>query len=204
MRECRAKRDTYRVRGNALVKKAIEIEKLTGCLVKLRVLPTWKHGKVYEHISEEFEDTNFNRSNAAASTSYTNDLMHVTPVKKARKRPGETSARSKGVLYNPNICQICRIRHESKADIETDSPWINCGSKSCKWWVHSRCLSIYYENSDNGEQWFEKWAESYYFCRQHPPNVAAIEWDKDKNEELVIKTKKSLKAAIKKKLSKSK
>ena len=125
--------------------------------------------------------------------------MHVTPVEKARKRPGETSARSKGVLYDPNICQICHIRHVSEADIETDG-----GSKSCKWWVDSRCLGIYYENSDNGEWRLEKWAESHYFFRQHLPNVAAIEWDKDKYEEVVIKTKKSLKAAIKKKLSKSK
>ena len=132
LREGRAKRDTYQVRGNALAKNAIEIEKLTGCLVKLRVQPTWKHDKVYEHISEEFEDTDFNRSNVTASTSYTNDSMHVTPVEKARKRPGETSVRSKGVLYDPNICQICHIRHESEADMETDFPWINCRSKSCK------------------------------------------------------------------------
>ena len=190
LREGRAKRDTYRVRGNALVKKAIEIEKLTGCSVKLRVQPTWKHGQVYEHISEEFEVTDFNRCNVTASTSYTNDSMHVSPVKKARKQPKETSARSKGVLYDPNICQICRLRHESEANIETDSPWINCGSKSCKWWVHSRYLGIYYENSDNGEQRLGKWAETHYFCRQHLPNVAGIGWDKDKNEEVVIKIKK--------------
>ena len=146
----------------------------------------------------------FNRCNVIAFTSYTNDSMHVSLVKKARKQPGETSARSKGVLYDPNICQICRLRYESEANIETDSPWINCGSKSCKWWVHSRCLGIYYENSDNGERRLGKWIESNCFCRQHFPNVAGIGWDKDKNEEVVIKTKKSLKAAIKKKLSKSK
>ena len=127
LREGRAKTDTYQVRRNALVKNAIEIEKLTGCLVKLRVQPTWKHKD-----KEEFEDTDFNRSNVTASTSYTNDSMHVTSVEKARKRPGETSARSKGILYDPNICQRCHIRHESEADIETDFPWINCGSKSCK------------------------------------------------------------------------
>ena len=85
-----------------------------------------------------------------------------------------------------------------------DSPWINCRSKGCKWWVHSRCLGIYYESSDNREQQLERWAKSHYYCKQDPPNVAAIGWDKDKNEEVVIKTKKSLKAVMKKKISKNK
>ena len=196
LREGRTKRDTYRVRGNALVKKAIEIENLTGCLVKMKVQPAWKHGKVYEHISEGFENPDFNRTNVTASTSYADDSLHVKPVKKTRKRHGGTSTTSK---YDPNICQIYRLRHESEADIETDSSWINCRSKGCKWWVHSRCLSIYYENSDNRERRLEKWAESHYYCRQHLPTVAAIGWDRDKNEEVVIKTKKLLKAAIKKK-----
>ena len=73
------------MRGNALVNKAIKIENLTGCLVKLKVQPSWKHGKVFEHISEVFEDADFNKSDVTASTSYKDDSMHVTPVKKARK-----------------------------------------------------------------------------------------------------------------------
>ena len=184
------------------LKKQLKLKVLAGCLVKLKAQPTWKHGKVYEHISEGFEDADFNRTNVTASTSYADDLLHVMPVKKARKQPGETSTTSK---YNPNIYQICHIRHESKADIETDSPWINCRSKSCKCWVHSRCLGIYYENSDNREYRLEKWTESLYYCRQNLPSVAAIGWNRNKNEEVVIKTTKILlKAAIKKKISKNK
>ena len=83
-------------------------------------------GQVYEHISEGFEDTDFNRNNVTASTAYADDSLHVTSVKKPRKHPREASTTSKkGVLYNPNICQVYRIRHESKADLETYSPWIN-------------------------------------------------------------------------------
>ena len=178
---------------------------MTGCLVKLKVQPSWKHGKVFEHISEVFEDADFNRSDVTASTSHKDDSMHVTPVKKARKWPGEASSTTKkGLLFHTNIYQICRIRHESEVDIETDSPWINCRSNGCKWWMHSRCLGIHYENSDNGEQRLERWTESHYYCRQHLPNVAAVGWDKEKNKEVVIKTKKSLKAAIKKKIIQSK
>ena len=89
-------------------------------------------------------------------------------------------------------------------DIEADSPWINCRSNGCKWWMHNRYLGIHYENSDNGERRLERWTESHYYCRQHLPNVAAVGWDKEKNKEVVIKTKKFLKAAIKKKIIQSK
>ena len=161
LKEGRAKRDTYQVRWNALVKKAIEIENFRSCLVKLKIQPTWKHGKVYEHIAEGFKDADFNRTNATASMPYIDDLLQV---KKARKQPGETPTTSK---YYLNIYQKCWIRHESKADIEMDSPWINCRNKGCKWWLHSRCLCIYYENSDKGERRLESWAENHYYCRQH-------------------------------------
>ena len=109
----------------------------------------------------------------------------------------------KGLLHDPNICQICRIRDESEVDIETDSSWINCRSNGCKWWMHSS-LGIHYKNSDNGERWLERWVESHYYCRKRLPNVATIGWDKEKKEEVIIKTKRSLKAAIKKKTSQSK
>ena len=111
--------------GITPVKKAIEIENLTGWLVKLKFQPTWKHGKVYEHILERFEHADFNRSDVTASTSYADDSMHVTLVKNSRKQPGEASTTiKKELLYDPNIFQVCRIRHESEADIETDFSWI--------------------------------------------------------------------------------
>ena len=60
-----------------------------------------------------------------ASTSYADDSMHVTLVKNSRKQPGEASTTiKKELLYDPNIFQVCRIRHDSEADIETDFSWI--------------------------------------------------------------------------------
>ena len=116
LRESRAKRDMYRVRGDALVKKAIKMENLTDCLAKLKVEPIWKDRKAYEHKSERFECPDFNRSNVTASMSYMDDSLHVTSVKKARTQPGKKTT-NKGVLYNQNVCQLSHVKHESKADI---------------------------------------------------------------------------------------
>ena len=195
MREGKAKRDTYRVRGEKMLLKAQEIEQVTGCIVHLKIKPTWKNGREFSHNGEAF-NVDFNSS--STSTAYLEDSAHVTPVK---KKPAMSSE-----IIEKNICQLCRIEYMSEADVETDSPWISCAHKTCDWWVHSRCVGIFYDNTDSGERRLEMWAGSHYYCRKHIPKVAAVGWDKEQNKEVVVKKKqqpkKSLKEAIKKKMSK--
>ena len=62
-----------------LLRKQLKL-KFDDCLVKLKTQPTWKNGKVYENMSEGFEDEDFNRSDVTTSTSYVDDSMHVPSV----------------------------------------------------------------------------------------------------------------------------
>ena len=135
-----AKRDTYYIRSEALIEKAEEVDHLTGCVVRLVILPKFQEVQdcstnSHQQPIPEFElsDTSFNSS-------------HVTPKK---------SKKTAKVRVNENICSICHIEWETEEDVSTDSVWINC-NKECSWWVHTRCIGIHYENTDKGKKELEK------------------------------------------------
>ena len=77
LKEVRARRDTYHVIGNAFVKKAIEIEGLTGCLGKLK-----------------------GESDLEKHQQYQTRRFYAIKI----------------------FARYVRIRHESEAEIEKDSP----------------------------------------------------------------------------------
>ena len=148
-----AKRDTYYIRSEALIKKAEEIDLLTGCVVRLEILPTWPRGSTKRYVSAKFQEAQDCSTNShqqpipefeLSDTSF--NSSHVTPKK---------SKKIAKVRVNENICSICHIEWETEEDVSTDSVWINC-NKECSWWVHTRCIGIHYENTDKGKKELEK------------------------------------------------
>ena len=69
-------------------------------------------------------------------------------------------------------------------------------SVDCDWWVHNRCLNIYYESSDAGEK---TWAKKD-FCQKHMPDMKKVGWDKELQQDVVLpsNSKKFLKKVIQK------
>ena len=139
------------------LKKAKELEEITGCIVNLQITPTWEKG-VQKLYHKEGHQTDFNcdrdLNTSRASDTSTGYITHETP-----KKQQKTKLKLKD---SENICRICRIIWESKEDQESDSVWIDCMGKvrkckkkcnhQCNRWVHNRCANIYYENTDAGER----------------------------------------------------
>ena len=111
-----------------------------------------------------------------------------------------------------NICRIYKIVRESKEDEESDSFWIGCVEKVCKykkkcnhecnWWAHNRCTNIHYEDTDADERNLEGWGKNHFFCKLHMPASSKVAWESDLLKDLVLtipKSNKFLKDATKKK-----
>ena len=108
--------------------------------------------------------------------------MHRTPDKKSSKR--KTSVANSSTI-DSETCQICKVKYESPEDIETNSCWVNCGSKrGCNQWVHTICAYIYYPNNDEGEKKLDTLASKDFYCKKHMPKAKKIGWDKDLNREV--------------------
>ena len=72
----------------------------------------------------------------------------------------------------------CGITWESLEHQESDSFWIGCTGKTCKckstaackhecdWWVHKRCVNIYYKNSHAREKTMTTWAKKHFSCQK--------------------------------------
>lgn len=72
--------------------------------------------------------------------------------------------------YNQNYCGICGIQYRSAADFQLpDQTWIKC-TKTCNFWVHSRCVGMYYPVTKAGETALKKWVQQgHFFCPKHMP-----------------------------------
>ena len=70
-------------------------------------------------------------------------------------------------------------------------------SVDCDWWVHNRCLNIYYKSSGAGEKTLAK----KHFCQKHMPDVKKIGCDKELQQNVVLpsNSKEFLKKVIQKK-----
>ena len=143
----KAKRDTYKARSEILVKKAEEIVTITGCEAFVDIVPTWQRGKHWSYRSPGYSNENIPTQNSSVieGNSLQASTPHFTPQKRQPKSRKEET--------DPEVCWICHVRYESLADIEMDSPWLNC-AKECNWWVHARCVGVFYANSDRGEKHF--------------------------------------------------
>ena len=116
------------------------------------------------------------------------------------------------------MCRVYGIAWESLEDPESDSFWIGCAGKTCKckstavckhecdWWVHNRCVNIYYENSDAGEKAMSTCAKQHFFCQKHLPDVKKVGWDKELQQDVVLpsNSNKFFKKVIQKKKKKMK
>ena len=203
-------RDTYYYRSKYLLKKAAELESITGCIVNLQITPTWEKG-VKKSYHTKGHEIDFRRDKDAEQQCFdtsTGNITHETPKKRQQKE--------QVILNSENVCRICGIAWESPEDQESDSFWIGCAGKTCKckpttackhecdWWVHNRCAHIYYENSNAAERAVSTWAKKHFFCHKHMPDVQKVGCDKELQQDVVLpsNSKKFLKKVIKNKLNK--
>lgn len=68
-----------------------------------------------------------------------------------------------------NKCGICTIEYNSAADIENH--WVQYSQKGCSWWVHCRCICIWYPTTTAGLKALNKWAKDKVFCPKHMSKV---------------------------------
>ena len=97
-----------------LVKKAEEIVNTTGCKAFVDTVPTWQREKHWSYKSNE------NIPTQDLSATGENILQPSTPHSTPQKR----KPKSRKEEIDQEFCQICPVRYESLADIETDSPWL--------------------------------------------------------------------------------
>ena len=64
------------------------------------------------------------------------------------------------LFVDKDSCRICKIKHQSKADVECDSPWMGCNRKDCGYWVHSVCKGF----ADATEEEID---ELNFYCPEH-------------------------------------
>ena len=103
---------------------------ISGCEIKIDVLPTWDRGsrKSYESPGyKEATQAESPLSTSSSSSSRLNSLRPPTPFITPTKRRVE-----KGKTFESDICQIYQIVYESDANVETDSFWINCSKGVAK------------------------------------------------------------------------
>ena len=116
-----------------MVKKEQEIENLTKCEVNVDIIPTGENRKRWKYTSEGYKDAkrkadgrSFDSELLQNKPATSTPIMHITPDKKSSKR--ETSVANSSTI-DSETCQICKVKYESPEDIETNSYWVNCGSK---------------------------------------------------------------------------
>ncbi|CAC5359315.1 NFXL1 [Mytilus coruscus] len=167
-REGRSRGDAYYTRTKTLLKKALELHTSTGAHVKVIVIPTWHNGK-----SKAFESTNFpelvavddhlQETEAGPGQEQQADaLLAITasPVKEPLPL-AEVNQNTVTHAAKKDKCGICSIVYGSDADFL--SHWVQCSHKNCSWWVHCRCLCIYYPTTEAGLKALNKWAKDRIF-----------------------------------------
>jgi len=98
-------------------------------------------------------------------------LTPVVPVPSPVKEPlrDATSQNDENIASNSNAnrnkCAICNIQYNSEAYFP--SHWIQCNHKGCGWWVHCRCICIWYPTTNAGLKALNKWAMGKVFCPRH-------------------------------------
>ena len=205
-------RDAYYPRSKYLLKKAAELESITGCIVNLQITPTWEKGvkKSYHTKDHEVDFRCDKEAEQQCFDTSTGNITHEIPKKRQQKE------KEQDIVNSENVCRVCGIAWESPEDQESDWFWIGCAGKTCKckpatackhecdWWVHNRFAHIYYENSDAGETAMSTWAKKHFFGHKHMPDVQKIGWDKELQQDVVLpsNSKKFLKKVIKNKLNK--
>ena len=110
-----------------------------------------------------------------------------------------------------NMSHVCGTAWELLEEHESDSFWIVCAGKTCKckstaackhecdWWVHNRCVTIYYENSEAREK---TWAKKH-FCQKQCQIWKKLDGIRSSSRIGVpSNSKKLLKIVIQKKLNK--
>lgn len=98
-------------------------------------------------------------SDASSSIPSFQDLLQFSPSKSNVEGAVSTSANKKNSCQ---VCRICNVKHESKDDISTDSPWMGCvgGKGDCNYWIHSVCKGF----ADASQEDVEK---MNFYCPQH-------------------------------------
>ncbi|VDI15864.1 Hypothetical predicted protein [Mytilus galloprovincialis] len=166
-REGRSRGDAYYIRTKTLLKKASELHTSTGAHVKVIVIPTWHNGK-----SKAFESTNFpelvavddHTQETEAEPGQQADAITASPIKEPLPL-AEVNTNTVTQAAKKDKCGICSIVYNSDADFL--SHWVQCSHKSCSWWVHCRCLCIYYPTTAAGLKALNKWAKDRIFCPKH-------------------------------------
>eukprot|EP00111_Clytia_hemisphaerica_P013993 TCONS_00041178-protein len=112
----------------------------------------------------------------AAGSSKINDIPAFAVLARLSPRKnfaGQTGAKRKSPNNKQDqICQVCKLKFESTADIATDSPWMGCSfttaaDKKCSYWVHVHCKGF--------PDMTEKEAEKInFFCELHNPKKHGI------------------------------
>ena len=79
------------------------------------------------------------------------------------------------------------MKYESPEEIETDSHWVNSGSKKgCTWWVHTNCANIHYPNNDEWEKIRCMDINTFIAKKKHMPKAEKIVWDRELNREVQL------------------
>lgn len=134
----------------------------------------FRHGKglkLSSYKSPGYSNENISKQNSSAIEE--NILQASTPYFTS---PPKRQLKSWKQEIDPEICRICHVTYENPANIETDNPWLNC-AKECNWWVHVRCVGVFYENSDRGEKQLDSWTKDHYFWRKHMSVAKPVGWD---------------------------
>ena len=154
--------DAYRRRGTLIVKKAIELENVTGAEVHISIKPPKSSLKPFRYPQTATVDVPAEvpaDDGAVASTSAEQGLLPplqpqvllspacTTPKKRLGVR-GPVVPDPSNTLSPEDRCAICRIEYDSPEDRAMRSLWMECCySGSCNWWVHCKCAGLWYENS---------------------------------------------------------
>lgn len=162
------------------------------------VIPTWPNGKRWKFISDGYEAAKKNWDGSICglnqtqepTTSSSTPIMFRTPERRAPSNAPSTSSLSvpsNVSVIDPEICQICKVKHLSPEDIESDSHWVNCQKENgCDYWVHTLCNNIYFPNNVEGEKELDKWAPKHFFCRKHQPKAQKVGWDPVQKKDVVV------------------
>ena len=182
--------DRFRGRANRLVKKARELETITGEVVtsfKIIAPPGKNYKNVPEHVSRstpdadadapaECMDIDFEKGSSTPGPSGSASRSPSTPLGTPSKRLGgnKNTPSSSNRHQDRDRCKRCNILFQSDADKQMRSLWMQCThSDSCRWWVHARCEGLFFRNDDGGNRELRQWLrERRYYCPRHmPPNV---------------------------------
>ena len=104
-------------------------------------------------------------------------------------------------------CQICKVWDGTPADDLVYSSWIRCGKNGCEWWVHCKCVHVFYRSRNRDSM--EEWSRKHFRCPKHMANDSSSEESGDEDDDIDIqvssdKVRKHIKKAIEDKKNKKK